>query len=200
MLAATSSAKRLSNIKILVLDGSPKAASVLKDMFSKLGLSSVQTANDGFEGVQCMRKVRFDLVFTDAELRVQRRKKPLDGKSEEKEEGEAVPINGVHFVERLRRARTSPNPYVPIVMLVDMIANTNLASVRDAGVNEILQKPVNADEFCQKIMTLIDSPRAFITAESYRGPCRRREALGPPEGSEERRVRQVRLVRRNEYS
>jgi hypothetical protein len=64
-------------------------------------------------------------------------------------------------------------------------------------VNEILLKPLEARSFCERIIELIDNPRIYITADTYKGPCRRRKAGVSPTGTE-RRTREIRLVRADE--
>ena len=46
---------------------------------------------------------------------------------------------------------------------------------RDAGVHEIMAKPVSATKLNVKIKKIIEHPRAFIRTEDYFGPDRRRQ-------------------------
>lgn len=188
---------KLDRIHVMVMDGSTHAADLLKGMLSELGFSNIEIAKDGYEGIRAMRTKIIHLVFTDWELRV--RKKRVPGQEQASADTDIVPLNGTEFVKRLRRSPHSPNPFVPVVMVVNQTTDEHYSTARDAGVNEVVRKPLQAKEFSQRIMSLIDDPRYFITAESYKGPCRRREAKGLAAGVEERRKRQVRLVRRKEY-
>jgi len=189
---------RLEQIQVLVLDGSAHAADLLREVFVKLGFSNVQVVNDGYEGIQSMKKKTVHLVFTDWELRV-RKKRPLGDDEAAPTAKDILPLSGTEFVKRLRQSPHSPNPFVPVVMVVNQDADAPSAKARDAGVNEIITKPLQADELCRRIMSLIDDTRHFITAESYKGPCRRRDPKPLPAGGTERRKRQVRLVRRKEF-
>ena len=190
-------ASKLDSINVLLMDGSAHVSELLREIFVKLGFNNLQVVNDGFEGIQVLKRKPVHLIFTDWELRVRKRKLMDDGSEPPKEE-DVLPLSGTEFVRRLRRSPKSPNPFVPIVMVIGQNSPESFAQARDAGVNEIVTKPLNANELCGRIMELIDDKRHFITADTYKGPCRRRETKPLPAGSSERRFRQIRLVRRTE--
>ncbi len=98
------------------------------------------------------------------------------------------PLDGIDFVKLVRTARDSPNPYVPIIMLSGYTEYRRVVEARDAGVNEFLAKPISAKALYQRFAAIIDNPRPFIRTESYFGPDRRRQNMGPPRGSAERRA------------
>lgn len=187
--------KHLENIKILIVEGSLNAGSLIRKILHRLGFKGVHVVKNGFEGVKLMKESHIDIVFTDWELLVHNKNKTTndDGKHPE-----ILPINGSLFVKRLRSSPSSPNPFIPVVMLVKSESERDIALARDSGANEIIVKPFSADDFSRKIINLIDDPRAFITAASYRGPCRRRSKDELPPGAAERRVRPVQRVRRHE--
>jgi CheY-like chemotaxis protein len=191
--------KRMEKIRILVVDGSTKAGELIKEILQQLGFSNVLLANDGFQGIQMTREVHVDIIITDWELLVCKHAPPSNDQEEEEKEPEILPVSGTLFVKRLRFSPTSPNPFVPVVMLLRTATVRDIISARDSGVDEIIIKPFGVDEFCQKIINVIDSPRIFITADTYKGPCRRRVAMPLPEGiMEERRKREIRLIRHDE--
>jgi two-component system chemotaxis response regulator CheY len=186
---------KLENIQVLLLDGSAHVSELLREIFVKLGFTKIMVVSDGFEGIQAIKRQPVHLIFTDWELRVRKRNIMDDG-SQPPKDSDMLPLSGTEFVRRLRQSPKSPNPFVPIVMVVNQDSPDVQAAARDAGVNEIVSKPIKADELCKRITDLIDDKRHFITADTYRGPCRRRDNKPLPAGSAERRVRQVRLIRR----
>lgn len=183
---------KLSKINVLVLDGGAKAAELIKAIFAELGLKNVFVANDGYQGVQVLKEVKIHIIFTDSELKVM--KHHASNKSVD-QPGEIAPVSGIHMVQRLRRSSISPSPFVPIIMMMDTVDKKSVLEARDAGVNEILLRPVDAEEFCQRLISIIDHPRMFVTADTYKGPCRRRANGHAPAGTKERRVREVRIVK-----
>jgi two-component system, chemotaxis family, chemotaxis protein CheY len=103
------------------------------------------------------------------------------------------PKDGACFVKYLRQSRYSPNPYISIIMVTGLGLQNNVEYARDAGVNEVILKPVSIETLCERITALIDDSRLFITASGYKGPCRRRKEL--PYAGEERRSHDIRLYK-----
>jgi DNA-binding response OmpR family regulator len=187
--------ERLASINILILISSPRAGDLIKRLFNNLGFTNLFLAHDAAEGIQAMREIRVHFIVTDAELTIQKPTTPIA--SNDSNHGTAIQLSGIKFVQRLRYAPSSPAPFVPILMLMDHARLDDVALARDAGVNEIVLKPLEALNFCERIIAMVDNPRPYITAETFRGPCRRRKKTVVPPATE-RRTREIRLVRRNE--
>jgi DNA-binding response OmpR family regulator len=63
-----------------------------------------------------------------------------------------------------------------------------VVTARDAGVNELLVKPLSARALFTRIQTIIERPRPFIRTRSYFGPCRRRKKSAKYTGPERRKT------------
>lgn len=187
--------EKLSNINVLVLDGGAKAATLIQSIFSALGLKNIFIANDGFQGVQIMKEIRIHMVFTDWELKMNKTNSQKSNDSNAIKSSDIEPVSGLKLVERLRKSPMSPNPYIPIIMMMDFASGKEVMMARDVGVNEILLRPVNAEDFCERLISIIDHPKPFITAKTYKGPCRRRKKGLPPRGEQERRTREVKIIK-----
>jgi DNA-binding response OmpR family regulator len=85
---------------------------------------------------------------------------------------------------RLIRRRTLDWDYkMPIVLLSSGFSQSQLMAVRDAGVNEILLKPITIATVMDRLSRVILKPRPFVVSERFVGPCRRRRssvAFGGP--------------------
>lgn len=196
-LAQSGTKLRIDKIQVMVVVAGDRAANLIKAIFEQLGFPNLLIAHDADEAVDYMKEVVIDLVVSDAEIKAS----PLfkDGDDKEEVQIDQPNISGVNLVRHLRHAPDSPNPFVPVIMMVNQATKSSILAARDAGVNEILLKPINAADFCQRLVSIIDHPRLFVTAESYKGPDRRRKNLGLPEGiTKERRVREIRLFRTDE--
>ncbi len=195
-MLTTSDKGRLERIQILIVVSSPSAADLIKRMFMELGFTTVRTAMSTAEAIQIMRQLRIDLIVTDCEIKpgtdAELHKLKIPARAQ-------LELTGIHFVERLRRSPASPNPYLPVVMLMSHASGQIVLSARDAGVNEIIIKPMDAPDFCSRIIAVVDQPRNFVTAPTYKGPCRRRKTNGvAPPGKKERRTREIRILRSDE--
>lgn len=189
----------LSKINLMVVNGDDKVASMLRDVLLNMGFGTVTTATDGYEAIQMMRQVDLDLIITDWEIEVK------DRADQEYDEFSDIitptdiwspipPKNGASFVQYLRSSRHSPNQYIPVIMLTSEAQRNRIQYARDAGVNEIMLKPVSAETLCFHIVQVIDHPREFITSKNYRGPCRRRMNQPAP-GRLERRKKDIKIIR-----
>ena len=184
--------KHLATIRIMIVISSGSAAHLIQRMFESLGFSKLYVAHDANEAVDFLRTASLHLIVTDSDLRLN-----MDETLKKKTSNRPTELSGIEFVHRLRVSPSSPAPYIPVLMLMDQASGKDVRDARDAGVNEILLKPLEARTFCERIIDIIDNPRIYITAETYKGPCRRRHPGHSPDGPE-RRVREIRLVRADE--
>lgn len=200
----TELAQRLERLQVLVVVSGVRAGEIIERIFHQLGFSHLLTAYNPEQALAMMREVRVDLIVTDAKLPAS---SPLLEQSPDRPEEDApLPVGDeppqemvscADFVRELRHSGAAPNPYIPVIMLTDRATSDEILAARDAGVNEVLLKPIDARNFCFRLVQVIDRPRPFVTAKTYKGPCRRRTAQGPIDG-QERRKREVRLFRSSE--
>ena len=83
-------------------------------------------------------------------------------------------IDGHLLLRWIRRHETSPDRFVPVIMISGMVDHRCLTSARDAGVNEFVAKPFSPDIIFKRIQKIIESPRQFVYTPTYFGPDRRR--------------------------
>lgn len=190
----TSPAQRLAKIDVLLLDNDPKIIELMANVMRTLGFESLHKARDGFEGVGILRKHSIDLIITDWDLQPVR-----DAKETEASVHEISPNNGAAFVRTLRHSKHSPNPFVPVIMLTGPTLPDNIRYARDAGVNEILLKPIVAEDLCSRIIEIVERPRVFVTSEQYKGPCRRRRNM-VLDGVPERRKMTIQVIKHEKRS
>lgn len=185
-------AERLKKINVLIVISSHKAANLIERLFNQLGFSQILIAYDAAEAVQMLKRVRVHLLVADSELKVHPSQQEI--KDVALASSGDIELSGVSFVRRLRNAPNSPAAFLPVLMLMDYAKKNEVIEARDAGVNEIVLKPMESRDFCERVIQVIDTSRLHITAPTYKGPCRRR-AKGPPPGTAERRMREVRVIR-----
>jgi two-component system, chemotaxis family, chemotaxis protein CheY len=191
---SNSRAERLSGIHILIVISSERAGDLVKRIFIALGFTNIYIAADAIEAVQYLRDIKLHLIVADADINVGN---SVNKKTKHLAGFETLQLSGIEFIHRLRSSKSSPAPFIPVLMLMDHARDLQVIQARDAGVNEIVLKPLEAKNFCERIIALVDSPRPYITAQNYHGPCRRLAKGASPTGVE-RRKRDVRLIRCNE--
>ena len=69
---------------------------------------------------------------------------------------------------------------LPIIMVTGHTERRRIEAARDAGVTELLAKPITAAGLFQRIEEIVHRPRPFVRTANYFGPCRRRRANRQP--------------------
>ena len=143
----------LATLHVLVVDDNAHMRSIVVAILRGIGIGTVKEAADGADGLEVMRSGVPDIVITDLNM---------------------DPIDGLDFTKMVRTAKDSPFPFVPIIMMTGHTERSKVAAARDAGINELLAKPISARTLMDRIVAVVDKPRAFVKTASYVGPCRRR--------------------------
>ena len=146
---------RYDLLKILLVDDNHYMRVLLAEILRAIGVKDIWEASDGAEGLQMMRDHAVDIVMTDLSMQ---------------------PLDGLDFVRLLRNSPDSPNDMIPIIMVTGHTTLKRVAEARDAGVNEILTKPLTARGVLDRIHRVVNYPRPFIRTDDYFGPDRRRRA------------------------
>ena len=146
---------RFDLLKILLVDDNPHMRMLLTQILRAIEVKQIYEASDGAEALQVMRAHNIDIVFTDLTMQ---------------------PLDGIDFVRLLRNSPDSPNQMAPVIMVTGHSTVRRIAEARDAGVNEILAKPVTARGVLSRISEVIENPRPFVRTPDYFGPERRRRA------------------------
>lgn len=143
----------LESIKALIVEDNTHMRSLLRALLNTLGINDIGEAIHGQAALEMLRERKIDLVLTDLAM---------------------APMDGLELTRHLRGDANSPNPFVPIIMITGHTEKYRVEAARDAGVTEILAKPVTAHNLFARITEILERPRAFVRCDSYFGPDRRR--------------------------
>ena len=91
------------------------------------------------------------------------------------------------FVMRLRRSTLEPNRYCPVILLSAHTPGAYVQKARDCGANFVVAKPIRPMVLLERIVWVCSDNRIFVELDTYVGPDRRFQFLGPPPGVEGRR-------------
>lgn len=156
----------LRQYKVLLVDSDLELGQVLRRMLGDMGFTDVHVTRSARDGLQLLRQRPFDFVIT--EKRTQH-------------------IDGIEFIQRIRRDTDSPYPTIPIIMLAGSAEQPDVVTARDAGINEYVIKPFSAKAIYDRLERIIEHPRQFVIAKGFVGPDRRHKGTPPP-GVSDRRV------------
>ena len=158
----------IENLKFLVIEDDANMRFLITTILSSLGVKDTATAESADKGYGQLYGFAADIVICD--LRME-------------------PLDGIEFTKMIRNHDTSPNRYVPIIMLTGHSELSAVEEARDAGVNEFMAKPVSATKLYAKIKSIIEHPRSFIRTGNYFGPDRRRRQDPDYKGPERRQAK-----------
>jgi len=83
------------------------------------------------------------------------------------------PDRGIQLTKIMRTDKTTPNPFVPIIMTAGSGHLSRVIRARDAGISEYLVKPFSAKSLAERIVRVIEKQRQFVVCDTYVGPDRR---------------------------
>jgi CheY-like chemotaxis protein len=143
------------DVRVLVVDDNEHMRALLRAMLHAIGLREVTEARDGSQAMTRLREQEVDVVITDLWME---------------------PLDGLDFVRLLRRSPSSPCPTAPIIMVTGHATLGHVHAARDAGVDELLTKPVAARDLVDRLYQVVEHRRPYVSGGDYFGPERRRRA------------------------
>ena len=129
---------------------------LLRELLTSVGIREISEAANGQAALKVLREHECDLILSDMAM---------------------APMDGIAFTRHIRTDESSPNHFVPIIMVTGHTEKHRVEEARDAGVTEFLAKPVTPNNLYARLTEIVERPRAFVRTESYFGPDRRRRTL-----------------------
>jgi DNA-binding NarL/FixJ family response regulator len=86
---------------------------------------------------------------------------------------ESTPVDGVAWTRAFRRNMKLANRKAPIFLTSRAFSRSIAEDCRHGGANALIGKPVSNATLIATIKKVLGSPRVFIDAAGYVGPCRR---------------------------
>ena len=142
----------MKSLRVLLADPNRHSRAVTRKVLDNLGIKAVREASSGVEALEKLALLPTDLVLCELEMH---------------------PIDGIELVARIRTGAESPNPYLPIIAVTNPIELGRIRAVRDAGVHDVLVKPISVKAMNDRIADVVFNPRPFLRSENYFGPSRR---------------------------
>ena len=144
----------LDSLHILLVDDNPHMRAITAAILASAGMRKIREAADGAQALDALRDGPVDMAIVDFNM---------------------FPLDGVEFTRLVRNSPDSANPYLPIIMMTGHSEKSRVQEARDAGVTEFVVKPITARAILERMQAVILRPRAFVKADGYFGPDRRRQ-------------------------
>lgn len=164
---------RFDGLSVLVADDNRFVRSIMVTIFKALGIGKVLQADNGEEAMAILDVAAqmdssvgrdVDIIFADHLME---------------------PMDGVGLLKWVREHESDKIRFLPFVMMSGEADEAAVRLARDTGVTEYLAKPMSVINVANRLLSIIDKPRAFVRAPNYFGPDRRRQSL-PFDGSDKR--------------
>ena len=146
-----------SDVRILLVHKDIRVRKWAHDIFHKNKVAGVQSTHSAATGFDLLG--RFDADVAVVQLQQNE-------------------MNGAEFTRKIRDAGLSPNPDLPVVLLVDNPNPELLRAACEAGIEGVIPHPAKPETFIKRIAGAITEPKRFVASKTYFGPCRRKET--PP--------------------
>ena len=121
------------NMNILIVDDYNTMLRIIKNLLKQLGFNNVDEASDGATALEKIKSKSYGLVISDWNM------EPMTG------------------LELLKNVRTSNDNYknVPFIMVTAESKTENVVAAKQAGVNNYIVKPFNAETLKAKMVSVL---------------------------------------------
>jgi two-component system chemotaxis response regulator CheY len=119
-------------MKILVVDDYATMRRIVRNLLTQIGYTDIDEAGDGVSALAKLRESKFGLIISDWNME---------------------PMTGLQLLKEIRAdAKLAP---IPFIMVTAESKTENVIAAKQAGVNNYIVKPFNADTLKQKIQAVI---------------------------------------------
>ena len=143
----------LHQLKVFIVDDNEHMRILLRTILRAMGVHQLSEFPDGEAVLAHLGAVHPDFILTDLSM---------------------APMDGLTLAKTVRQLPDENARVVPIIMITGHTERRRIEAARDAGVNEILAKPITTQGLYHRIEQIIYKPRVFVRAPNYFGPDRRR--------------------------
>ena len=120
------------NMNILIVDDYKTMLRIIRNLLKQLGFNNVDEASDGSEALQKLRDKGYGLVISDWNME---------------------PMTGLQLLREVRKDMKLKD--TPFIMITAESKTDNVVAAKEAGVNNYIVKPFNADTLKTKIAAVI---------------------------------------------
>lgn len=122
------------NMNVLIVDDYNTMLRIIKNLLKQLGFPNVDEATDGAMAFEKVQKKQYGLIISDWNME---------------------PMTGIEFLRLVRGAEGAPYQKTPFIMITAESKTENVIAAKQAGVNNYIVKPFNAETLKQKMISVI---------------------------------------------
>lgn len=149
----------LSRLAVVVVDDNIFMLKVMKAILRALAIRNIRCLDNPTDVFPSLDAQPAHLLITDILMR---------------------PIDGIELTKTIRSLGGDIVPYTPILALSGLTDRHHVLGAVDAGVHEVLTKPISPRRLYSSIERMIAHPVDFVRSDTYFGPARRSAQSIPP--------------------
>lgn len=122
----------VTNLQVLVVDDYATMRRIIRNLLTQIGFTKIEEASDGADALAKLRAGSFGLVISDWNME---------------------PMTGLQLLKEVRadiRLKA-----MPFIMVTAESKTENVIAAKEAGVNNYIVKPFNADTLKKKIESVL---------------------------------------------
>ncbi|MBV8060435.1 MAG: response regulator [Alphaproteobacteria bacterium] len=120
------------NMNVLIVDDYKTMLRIIENLLKQLGFKNVHQATDGGMALRMLREQAFGLVISDWNMQ---------------------PMTGLQLLKEVRTDDRLKS--MPFIMVTAESKTENVVAAKEAGVNNYIVKPFNAETLKQKIASVL---------------------------------------------
>ncbi len=120
------------NMNVLIVDDYKTMLRIINNLLKQLGFPNVDEATDGSMALEMFKNKQYGLVISDWNME---------------------PMSGLELLKQVRAG--THNKDVPFIMITAESKTENVIAAKQAGVNNYIVKPFNAETLKTKIETVL---------------------------------------------
>ena len=122
------------NMNVLIVDDYNTMLRIVKNLLKQLGFSNVDEAMDGSQALEMVKQKSYGLIISDWNME---------------------PMTGYEFLKEVRGAEGQPYQKTPFIMVTAESKTENVIMAKQAGVNNYIVKPFNAETLKTKMAAVL---------------------------------------------
>ena len=122
------------NMNVLIVDDYKTMLRIIENLLKQLGFKNIQQATDGGSALKLLRENNIGLVISDWNME---------------------PMTGLQLLKEVRA--DDKLKAIPFIMITAESKTENVIAAKQAGVNNYIVKPFNADILKQKLIAVVGS-------------------------------------------
>lgn len=120
------------NMNVLIVDDYKTMLRIINNLLKQLGFSNIDEATDGTMALEMFKTKTYGLVISDWNME---------------------PMSGLDLLKNIRAGHENKN--VPFIMITAESKTENVIAAKQAGVNNYIVKPFNAETLKTKMATVL---------------------------------------------